>query len=111
MKTRRLLAAVLGAGAIIAPAASASSSVNYGPISHSGMKSDGPAPLGLQLTLQMGLKADQSGIQNAVKSASNPSSSSYGKYPSISTIQTKWGASSSARNGVINAFKPYGVTA
>ena len=50
-------------------------------------------------------------LQNAVKAASNPSSSSYGKYPSLSTLQSKYGASSSKRNGVINAFKPYGVTA
>ena len=54
---------------------------------------------GTKLPLQVGLIANQSGLQNAVKSASNPSSSSYGKYPSLSTLQSKYGASSSKRYG------------
>ena len=100
----------LAALAVAAPA-SASTSINYGPISHSGMKNAGPAPTGLKLTLQLGFIANQSGISDAVKAASDPSSSSYGKYLSISTLQSKYGASSSKRNGVINAFKKYGNTA
>jgi hypothetical protein len=51
------------------------------------------------------------GLQNAVKSASNPSSGSYGKYPSLSTLQSKYGASSSKRKGVVNAFKKQSVKA
>ena len=51
------------------------------------------------------------GLQGAVKSASNPSSSSYGKYPSLSTLQSKYGASSSKRKGVVNAFKKQSVKA
>ena len=54
---------------------------------------------------------NQSNLQNAVKAASNPSSSSYGKYPSLSTLQSKYGASSSKRNAVVNAFKANGITA
>ena len=46
-----------------------------------------------------------------MKAASNPSSSSYGKYPSLSTLQSKYGASSSKRKGVVNAFKKQSVTA
>src|SRR3954451_5364275 len=95
----------------IAPVAASSSSVDYGPISHSHYTPVGAASTGLQLTLQLGLIANQSGLQKVVKSASNPSSSSYGKYPSLSTLQSKYGASSSARNGVVNAFKKYNVKA
>src|SRR6478752_837635 len=107
---RLWLALLIAIAAATAPAA-ASTSINYGPISHSGLKSLGPASTGLKLTLELGLIANQSGISDAVKAASNPSSSSYGKYLSMSTLQSKYGASSSKRNGVINAFKQYGVTA
>jgi kumamolisin len=96
---------------VTAAPATASTSINYGPISHSGLKNAGAAPTGLKLPLQLGLIANQSGISNAVKAASDPASSSYGKYPSMSTLQSKYGASSSKRNGVINAFKKYGNTA
>jgi subtilase family serine protease len=91
--------------------ASALGSVDYGPISHSGYKTVGAASTSLKLPLQLGFIANQSGLQKAVKSASNPSSSSYGKYPSLSTLQSKYGASSSKRKGVVNAFKSNGVTA
>jgi subtilase family serine protease len=94
----------------VAPA-SAAASVDYGPISHSGYKTVGAASTSLKLPLQLGFIANQSGLQKAVKSASNPTSSSYGKYPSLSTLQSKYGASSSKRKGVVNAFKSNGVTA
>ena len=93
-----------------APAALASS-VDYGNISHKGYTTVGGASTSLKLPLQIGFIANQSGLQSAVKSASNPSSSSYGKYPSLSTVQSKYGASSSKRNGVVNAFKSNGITA
>ena len=64
-----------------------------------------------KLTLQLGLVANQSGLQKAVKAASNPASSSYGKYPSLSTLASKYGASSSKRKGVVNAFKKQSVKA
>src|SRR5215213_8521237 len=92
------------------PAAFASS-VDYGPISHKGFKTVGAASTSLKLPLQIGFIANQSGIQSAIKSASNPSSSSYGKYPSLSTLQSKYGASSSKRKSVVNTFKSNGVTA
>ena len=53
----------------------------------------------LKLALQIGLVANNSGMQSAAKSASNPSSSSYGKYLSLSKLQSKYGATSSVRNG------------
>src|SRR4051794_35228870 len=93
-----------------APAALAAS-VDYGPISHSGLKNLGTASTSLKLPLQLGLIVSQSNLQNAVKAASNPSSSSYGKYPSLSTLQSKYGASSSRRNAVVNTFKSNGITA
>ena len=96
---------------LAAAPASAAASVDYGPISHSGYKTVGAASTSLKLPLQLGFIANQSGLQKAVKSASNPTSSSYGKYPSLSTLQSKYGASSSKRKGVVNAFKSNGVTA
>src|SRR3954465_1814136 len=93
-----------------APAALAAS-VDYGPISHSGLKNLGAASTSLKLPLQLGLIVSQTNLQNAVKAASNPSSSTYGKYPSLSTLQSKYGASSSKRNAVVNAFKAQGITA
>jgi kumamolisin len=93
------------------PAAMASSSVDYGPISHKGLKTVGAASTSLKLPLQIGFVANQSGLQGAVKSASNPASSAYGTYPSLSTLADKYGALSSKRKAVVNAFKSNGITA
>ncbi|HZO08843.1 MAG TPA: protease pro-enzyme activation domain-containing protein, partial [Myxococcota bacterium] len=92
-------------------AAPARASVDYGPISHKGLKKVGAASTGLKLGLQIGLIANNSGIQSKAKSASNPSSSSYGKYLSLSNLASKYGATSSVRKGVVNAFKNQHVTA
>src|SRR3954453_351887 len=100
-----VLAVLVGAPAALA------ASVDYGPISHSGLKNLGTASTSLKLPLQLGFLVSQSNLQTAVKAASNPSSSSYGKYPSLSTLQSKYGASSSKRNAVVNAFKAQGITA
>ena len=110
MTRTRVLLALLALLWIAAPAAAAAK-VDYGPISHKGLKKLGSASTKTKLTLQLGLIANQSGLQNAVKAASNPSSGSYGKYPSLSTLQSKYGASSSKRKGVVNAFKKQGVKA
>jgi kumamolisin len=106
-----LTAAATALAVLAAAPAALATSVDYGPISHSGLKTVGAASTSLKLSLQIGFVANQSGLQGAVKSASNPTSSTYGKYPSLSTIQSKYGASSSKRNAVVNAFKPYGITA
>jgi subtilase family serine protease len=92
-------------------ALASSTKVDFGDISHKGLKNLGPASTGLKLSLELGMIANQSGIANAVKAASNPTSSSYGKYLTLSSLQSKYGASSSRRNAVVGAFKPYGVTA
>jgi subtilase family serine protease len=95
----------------VACGTAAASSVNYGAISHKNLKDQGQASTGTKLPLEIGLIANQSGIASAVKSASNPSSSSYGKYLSISSVQSKYGPSSSRRNAVTGAFKKYNTTA
>src|SRR4051812_34778198 len=82
------------------PAAQAGTSINYGPISHSGLKDEGAAARGLKLALQFGLIVNQSGLQSTVKNASNPGSSSHGKYLSLSSLQKNFGASSSKSNAV-----------
>src|SRR5215218_3833025 len=111
-RTRTWTAVVIAFALVVGGAAAlASASVDYGPISHKGFKTVGSASTSLKLPLQIGFVANQSGLQNAVKSASNPASSSYGKYPSLSTLQSKYGASSSKRKGVVNAFKSNGITA
>jgi subtilase family serine protease len=108
----RIVAPVLaGALCLAAGAESALAGVNYGPISHKGLKKAGAASTGSKLALQIGLEADISGIRSATKSASNPKSDSYGKYLSLSRLQSKFGATSSVRSGVKNAFKSQGITA
>ncbi len=92
-------------------AGASSTKVDFGAISHKGLKNLGPASTGLKLSLELGMIANQQGIANAVKAASNPASSTYGQYLSLSTLQKKYGASSSRRNAVVGAFKSYGVTA
>jgi hypothetical protein len=67
-------------------AAASSTQVDFGDISHKGLKDLGPASTGLKLSLELGMIANQQGIANAVKAGSNPSSSSYGDYLSLSTL-------------------------
>src|SRR4051812_48491387 len=108
---RRWISAVTTLAVLAGASTAYGSSVDYGPISHSGFKNLGAASTSLKLPLQLGLIVSQSNLQNAVKAASNPSSSSYGKYPSLSALQSKYSASSSKRNAVVNAFKVNGITA
>jgi len=102
---------VFALNATAGAAVASSTKVDFGDISHKGLKNLGPASTGLKLSLELGMVANQQGIANAVKAASNPASSSYGKYLSLSALQSKYGASSSRRNAVVGAFKPYGVKA
>jgi subtilase family serine protease len=95
----------------VACGTAAAASVNYGDISHKNLKDLGQASTGTKLPVEIGMIASQSAIANAVKSASNPTSSSYGKYLSISSLRSKYGASSSRRNAVTGAFNKYNVTA
>ena len=111
----RLRVAPLFVGAVCvalgAAPSEADAKVDYGPISHKGLHKVGATSTGIKLGLQIGLVANNSGVQKAAKSASNPSSSSYGKYLSLSKLQSKYGASSSKRKAVVNAFKSKSVKA
>jgi subtilase family serine protease len=111
MARRRLRTGVLAGVAVAVAGAAPAAAVDYGPISHKGMKSAGAAPSGLKLKLQIGLEADNTGIKNAVKAASDPSSSSYGDYATLSQLTSRWGAEKSVRNGVKNAFGKVNVSA
>src|SRR5690348_13714094 len=95
----------------VACATAAASSVNFGDISHKNLKDLGSASTGTKLPLEIGMIANQSGIASAVKSASNPTSSGFGKYLSISSLQSKYGASSSRRKAVVGAFNKYNTKA
>jgi subtilase family serine protease len=88
-------------------AAATASSVNFGDISHKNLKDLGQASTQTKLPLEIGMIANQSGIASAVKSASSPTSAGFAKYLSISSLQSKYGASSSRRNAVTGAFKKY----
>jgi kumamolisin len=101
---------VAGGMAVASPAA-ADAWVDYGPIAHKRLHRLGPAPPGLRLTLQLGLKADQSGIRNALKAAASPASETYGSYPSLPALTRRYGASSSVRQAVAGVFRRYGNTA
>src|SRR3954454_23500543 len=96
---------------VLAFPSTAVAGVDYGPLSHNGLKSAGAASTGLRLSLALGLVADNDGVAQAAKAASSPGSSSYGKYPSLSTLASKYGASSSRRKAVGGVFKPYGNAA
>jgi hypothetical protein len=87
-------------------AVASSTKVDFGDISHKGLKNLGPASTGLKLSLELGMIANQQGIANAVKAASNPSSSTYGQYLSLSTLQKKYGASSSRRTRSLALSSP-----
>jgi subtilase family serine protease len=102
---------VFALNVVVGSAVGSSTKVDFGDISHRGLKNLGPASTGLKLSLELGMIANQQGIANAVKAASDPSSSTYGQYLSLTTLQKKYGASSSQRNAVVGAFKPYGVSA
>ena len=107
--TARALIAAVAILLVVAPDSPAA--VDYGPISHKGLKSAGAASTSLKLGLQVALKVNQSNIAGAVKAASDPSSSSYGRYPSLSQFQSRYGASKSKRKGVLNAFAKENVDA
>ena len=102
---RALASVVLFLSLTLATPVGASAKVDYGPISHKGLKKLGAASTNKKLTLQLGLSANQSGLQKAVKSASNPSSGSYGKYPSLSTLQSKYWRAEQVRGATVMAAR------
>ena len=92
-------------------AAPADASVNYGPISHKGLKKVGPASTGSSSACSSAWIANNSGHPEEGEVGEQPASSSYGKYLSLSNLASKYGATSSVRKAVVNAFKSQHVTA
>jgi kumamolisin len=116
LRARRSASAATAIVALLVPAslpavAGAKKKVDYGPISHKGLKSAGSASTSLKLKLQLGLIAQNSNLQSSVKTVSDPSSSSYGDYPSLSQLQSRYGATKSVRNAVKGAFDNVGASA
>ena len=70
----RIAPLVVGAVCVALGAApsEAGAKVDYGPISHKGLHKVGASSTGIKLGLQIGLVANNSGVQKAAKSASNP---------------------------------------
>lgn len=88
-----MIVVLFALGASCGSALASSTSVDFGDISHKGLKNLRPASTGLKLSLELGMVANQQGIAEAVKAASNPASSTYGKYranpsvgPALSTF-------------------------
>jgi kumamolisin len=104
------IAALIVLLSVLCIPAPAVADIDYGPISHNGLKKLGAASTSDKLPLKIGLGADMSGLHKSVKKHSNPSSSEYGKYPSISTLASKYGAPKNKRQAVTKAFKQVGVT-
>ena len=100
---------LLALGCLLVAPASAAASVDYGPISHQGLKRAGAASTGLKLTLQLGLIANHSGVSERREVGQQPG-------VVVATASTRrcprWPASTARRrrsvNAVVNAFKAQG---
>jgi subtilase family serine protease len=83
--------------------------VDFGLPSRAGLKLVGAAPSGFPVTLHLGLVADQKGIASAARAGSDPSSPTYGSYPTLSELEHRWGAPASTRRAVLAALRAVGV--
>jgi subtilase family serine protease len=63
------------------------------------------------VTLHLGLVADQTAIANGVRAASDPSSATYGVYPTLSAFSRLRGAPAVRRRAVLHALRAVGVRA
>ena len=86
-----------------------SAEVDFGLPSRAGLERVGAAPRGFPVTLQLGLVADQRGIASAARAASDPSSSTYGLYPTLSEFARRLGALPARRRAVLAALRAVGV--
>jgi subtilase family serine protease len=100
---------LLGQASIGVSDAVAGTGVDFGPLSHAGLKRVGAAPTGYPVTLQLGLVAGQKGIAGAARAGSDPSSPSYGNYPTLSELARRWGAPPARRRAVLSALRVVGV--
>jgi subtilase family serine protease len=102
--------AIAGAAMVVLVVTRSSSvTVDYGPLSTEGRTRVGRAPADYPVLLQLGLVADQKSIADAAKSGSDPSSSSYGTYPTLAQLSADWGASEDRRRDVLAALSAQGI--
>ncbi|MDX6424634.1 MAG: hypothetical protein QOD52_39 [Gaiellaceae bacterium] len=83
--------------------------VDFGLPSRAGFPQVGAAPGGFPVTLQLGLVADQTAIANAARAASDPSSPTYGLYPTLSEFARREGAPAARQRAVLGALRAVGV--
>jgi subtilase family serine protease len=83
--------------------------VDFGLPSRAGLERVGAAPGGFPVTLDLGLLADQKGIASAARASSDPSSSTYGIYPTLSEFARRRGADPVRRRAVIEALSAVGI--
>jgi subtilase family serine protease len=86
-----------------------SAKVDFGLPSRAGLARVGPAPGAFPVTLQFGLVADQTAIANAARAASDPSSPTYGLYPTLAAFARRYGAPASRQRTVLAALRAVGV--
>ncbi len=100
---------VLAVGDPSADARPASAAVDFGPISHAGLVRIGPAPNGLPLTLELGLVADNAGLRQALRAASDPASPTYGAYLTLAQLRARYGARPAVQAAVTRALQRAGI--
>jgi subtilase family serine protease len=83
--------------------------IDFGLPSAAGRKHLGAAPKSFPVTLQLGLVADQQGIANAARYGSDPSSPTYGQYPTLTELAQRWGAPAARRRAVLQALRAVGA--
>jgi subtilase family serine protease len=83
--------------------------VDFGLPSRAGLVRVGAAPASFPVTLELGLVADQKGIANAARVSSDPSSSAYGNYPTLSEFARRLGADPARRHAVVDALSAMGI--
>jgi hypothetical protein len=110
LATGLALARVLPARPAPGPATAAQpAKVDFGLPSRAGLKRVGAAPAGFPVTLELGLLADQKGIASDVRASSDPSSSTYGIYPTLSEFAHRRGADPVRRRVVIAALSAVSI--
>jgi subtilase family serine protease len=86
-----------------------SSNVDLGLPSRTGLERAGAAPGRFAVMLQLGLVADQKSIARAAPAASDPSSSTYGRYPTLLEFARRRGALPARRRAVLDALRAAGI--
>jgi hypothetical protein len=83
--------------------------IDFGLPSRTGLDRVGAAPGSFPVTLELGLLADQKGIASAARASSDPSSSTYGIYPTLSEFARRRGADSARQRAVIDTLSAVGI--